>query len=208
VNISKLVVSLRIPALVATGGFLAAMKGLFATRIFRIVFVLAGCYNLAFGLWAGFYPLHFFEIFDLPPPLYPAIWSCLGMVVGVYGLLYWYAAWKLDNARPIITVGLLGKVLGPVGMALNISQQWPARLGMLCVYNDVIWWRRFRCFCFAAHRSPAVWQIGLHFSAPQFTRWECWQFYSFCARAFKRSPTLFSVQPTSPSIRLCGRLAW
>jgi hypothetical protein len=134
------------PALVATGEFLAAMKGLFATRIFRIVFVLAGCYNLAFGLWAGFYPLHFFEIFDIPPPLYPAIWSCLGMVVGVYGLLYWYAAWKPDNARPIIAVGLLGKVLGPVGMALNISQQWPARLGMLCVYNDVIWWLPFSLF--------------------------------------------------------------
>jgi hypothetical protein len=118
----------------------------FAMRIFRIVFLLAGCYNLAFGLWVGFFPLSFFELFDIAPPHYPAIWSCLGMVVGLYGLLYWYAAWKPDRGRPIIAVGLLGKVLGPIGMAMNISAAWPARLAMLNIYNDVIWWLPFLLF--------------------------------------------------------------
>ena len=120
-----------------------AMTGPFANRLFRITFFVAGCYNLAFGLWAAVWPLAFFRLFDILPPRYPGIWACLGMVVGVYGLLYWQAAWKLESAWPIIAVGLLGKVLGPIGMAMSFSDAWPRRLGMICVYNDIIWWLPF-----------------------------------------------------------------
>ena len=122
------------------------MTGLFAERLFRIAFVLAGCYNLAFGLWAAIWPHAFFELFSIPPPRYPGIWACLGMVVGVYGLLYWHAAWKLDTAWPIIAVGLVGKVLGPIGMVVSFGDDWPRRLGMICVYNDLIWWLPFGLF--------------------------------------------------------------
>jgi hypothetical protein len=122
------------------------MMGSFATQMFRITFALAGAYNLAFGVWAGFWPLHFFEVFGIAPPRYPAIWACLGMVVGLYGLLYGHAAWKPERARPIIAVGLLGKMLGPIGMLFSLSDQWPPRLAMLNVYNDVIWWLPFALF--------------------------------------------------------------
>jgi hypothetical protein len=122
------------------------MTGPFAERLFRIAFALAGCYNLAFGLWAAVWPLAFFELFNIPPPRYPGIWACLGMVVGVYGLLYWHAARKLETAWPIIAVGLLGKVLGPVGMVMSFGDDWPRRLGMICVYNDLIWWLPFSLF--------------------------------------------------------------
>jgi hypothetical protein len=122
------------------------MIGSFATRIFRIVFAAAGCYNLAFGIWAGFFPLQFFQLFGIAPPLYPQIWSCLGMVVGLYGLLYWHAAWKLETAWPIIAVGLLGKILGPIGMAMNVGPLWPARIAILLVYNDFLWWLPFGLF--------------------------------------------------------------
>jgi hypothetical protein len=122
------------------------MTGPFADRLFRIAFALAGCYNLAFGLWAAIWPLAFFDWFQIPSPRYPGIWACLGMVVGVYGLLYWYAAWKLETAWPIIAVGLLGKVLGPIGMVMSFGDDWPRRLGMICVYNDLIWWLPFGLF--------------------------------------------------------------
>jgi hypothetical protein len=122
------------------------MTGPFADRLFRVAFVLAGCYNLAFGLWAGFWPQSFFNLFAILPPRYPGIWACLGMVVGVYGLLYLHAAWRLETAWPIIAVGLLGKMLGPIGIALSISDEWPRRLGMICIYNDLIWWLPFTLF--------------------------------------------------------------
>ena len=122
------------------------MTGSFATRLFRIVFALAGCYNIAFGAWVSIWPLQFFEICRIEPPRYPSIWACVGMVVGVYGFLYWYAAWRLDSGRPIIAVGLLGKVLGPIGMLFAINDEWPRRIAMVNVYNDLIWWLPFTLF--------------------------------------------------------------
>ena len=122
------------------------MTGPFADRLFRIAFGVAGIYNLAFGLWAAVWPLAFFQLFEIEPPRYPGIWACVGMVVGVYGLLYLYAAYKLEAAWPIIAVGFLGKVLGPIGMVTSFSDAWPQRLGMLCIYNDLIWWLPFVLF--------------------------------------------------------------
>ena len=108
-------------------------------RLYRIAFVLAGVYNLAFGLWAGLAPHAFFGWLELEPPRYPAIWSCLGMVVGVYGLLYLAAAQRLERGRAIIAVGLLGKVLGPLGMVWTVAHgDLPARAVIVCVYNDAI----------------------------------------------------------------------
>ena len=122
------------------------MTGPFADRLFRIAFFAAGIYNLTFGLWAAIWPLSFFELFELPAPRYPGIWACLGMVVGVYGLLYLHAAWKLESAWPIIAVGMLGKLLGPIGMAMSIDVEWPRRVGMICVFNDLVWWLPFGLF--------------------------------------------------------------
>ena len=82
------------------------------------------------------------------------------MVVGIYGLLYWHAAWKLEYARPIIAIGLLGKVLGPIGMVISLSDHWPRRLAMLNLYNDVIWWLPFTLFLLRGTRL-ATWLIGM-----------------------------------------------
>ncbi|HLX07673.1 MAG TPA: hypothetical protein VKY89_07395 [Thermoanaerobaculia bacterium] len=78
----------------------------YRARLYRLTFSAAAAYNLAFGLWAGLCPQSFFLRFELAPPLYPAIWACLGMVLGVYGLGYAYAAWRLDRAAPFIAFAL------------------------------------------------------------------------------------------------------
>ncbi len=134
------------------------MTGTFATRLFRITFAVAGIYNLAFGVWSVLWPLHFFLFFHIAPPRYPQIWSCVGMVVGLYGLLYWYVAWKPERGKPIIAVGLLGKVLGPIGMAMTLADDWPRRLGMLNLYNDVLWWFPFSLFLIRGTRL-ATWIV-------------------------------------------------
>jgi hypothetical protein len=126
-------------------------------RLYRLVFGVTAAYNAAFGLWAGFWPHSFFDLFQIPPPNYPAIWSCLGMVVGLYGLLYAWVAWRLGHGlagdpsspdrigdaacRTIIGVGLMGKILGPIGWMVTVqSGEWPARTFPLIVFNDLIWW--------------------------------------------------------------------
>lgn len=115
--------------------------------MYRIVFLLAGIYNLVFGLWAGLCPQAFFSLIQIDSPRYPVIWACLGMVVGLYGLLYLHAAARLDRAFPIIAVGLLGKVLGPLGGCVAVSQaELPLRMLSLLVLNDLIWWLPFGLF--------------------------------------------------------------
>ena len=132
---------------------------------YRIVFGLAALYNLAFGLWAGFAPYAFFDFFHLRPPLYPSIWSCLGMVVGTYGLAYGYAALRLDRAAPFIAIGLLGKVLGPIGWVLTVrSGEWPVRTLTLILFNDIVWWLPFGLFLIDGTRIAA--RVYRPFAAP------------------------------------------
>jgi hypothetical protein len=128
----------------------------YRARLFRLIFATAALYNLAFGLWAALFPQSFFACFALRPPAYPAIWACLGMVVGLYGLGYAYAARHLDRAAPFIATGLLGKLLGPVGWVLTVtSGEWPVRTVTLILFNDVIWWLPFSLFLLEGRRAAA-----------------------------------------------------
>ncbi|HEX5724814.1 MAG TPA: hypothetical protein VFX98_05070, partial [Longimicrobiaceae bacterium] len=127
----------------------------FRLRAYRAVFALAGAYNLAFGAWAGLRPLDFFRVFRMEAPRYPAIWACLGMVVGIYGLLYLYAARHLDRAEPIIAVGLLGKILGPIGLVTTAQGELPAYMLSLLALNDLVWWLPFGLFLLERWRGAA-----------------------------------------------------
>jgi hypothetical protein len=78
------------------------------------------------------------------PATYPQHWQCIGMIVGVYGVGYAIAAFNPFRHWPIVLVGLLGKVFGPIGMALAIRDgaiPWSA--GWTIVTNDLIWWIPF-----------------------------------------------------------------
>jgi hypothetical protein len=113
-------------------------------RFHQIVFVLAGAYNLAWGAYAAIDPQWLFRYAGMPPLNHPAIFACLGMVVGVYGLLYWQVAREPERGFEIAAVGLLGKVLGPIGLVQLIARgDWPMKSVILCVTNDFIWWIPF-----------------------------------------------------------------
>jgi hypothetical protein len=125
-------------------------------RLYRVVFALAALYNVGYGAWAALRPGSFFDLFGMPPPRYPEVWQCLGMVIGLYGLLYAHAARRPDQARPIVLVGLVGKILGPIGWALAVRDgAWPPRTLPLIVFNDVVWWIPFALFLLEGTRLGA-----------------------------------------------------
>jgi hypothetical protein len=127
-----------------------------AEPLHRAVFACAALYNLAFGLWAALAPFSFFSLFQLDPPRYPGIWSCLGMVIGLYGLGYAYSARHLDRARPWIALGLAGKVLGPIGWCCAVrSGELPLRTLPLIALNDLVWWLPFGLFLLRGTRLSA-----------------------------------------------------
>jgi hypothetical protein len=101
---------------------------------------LAGVYNLAWGGLVLLFPLAPFRWAGMETPNYPEIWQCLGMVVGVYGVGYWIAAQDPLGQWPLVLVGFLGKLFGPIGFlwsALGGRLPWVA--GWVNVTNDLIW---------------------------------------------------------------------
>jgi hypothetical protein len=57
-------------------------------RLHRAVFTAAGLYNLGWGAYSILDPQWLFRYAGMPPANYPQIFACLGMVVGLYGILY------------------------------------------------------------------------------------------------------------------------
>lgn len=116
-------------------------------RFHQIVFLLAGTYNLAWGAYSVADPQWLFRFAGMPPMNYPEIFACLAMVVGIYGFLYWHVAREPERGYTIAAVGLLGKILGPIGLAqLIVSGAWPLKSVILCLTNDFIWWVPFALY--------------------------------------------------------------
>ncbi len=113
-------------------------------RLHRAIFVLAGLYNIAWGIWSSLDPQWLFRFAGLPPLNHPAIFACLAMVVGLYGILYLEVARVPERGWLLAAVGLTGKILGPIGLAaLLVRGSWPVSTLALCVPNDLIWWLPF-----------------------------------------------------------------
>jgi len=113
-------------------------------RWMRNVLLAAGLYNVSWGAWAVLFPSAIFSWLDMPQPNYPQFWQCIGMIVGVYGVGYAIAAFDPVRHWPIVLVGFLGKVFGPLGMVQALwSGQLPWGFALNCVTNDLIWWVPF-----------------------------------------------------------------
>lgn len=108
------------------------------------VLAVAGVYNILWGGLMVLFPNAVFQLTDAVLPNYPELWQCIGMIVGVYGLGYLIAATDPRRHWPIVLVGLLGKIFGPMGFALALIQQrFPLLFGLNIVTNDLIWWLPF-----------------------------------------------------------------
>lgn len=105
---------------------------------------IAGFYNLVFGTVVILFPSLLFNLCNIDQPRYPEIWQCVGMIVGVYGVGYLIAARNPQRHWPIVLVGLLGKLFGPVGFLYSaVNGVLPWSFGILIVFNDLIWWLPF-----------------------------------------------------------------
>ncbi len=113
----------------------------------RSTFICAGLYNLAWGAYSLLDPQWFFRFAGLPLSNHPEIFACLGMVIGLYGALYLRVAYAPESGGCIALIGLVGKVLGPIGaVALICRGDWPVKAIALCVANDFVWWFPFALY--------------------------------------------------------------
>ena len=120
----------------------------------RAALITAAVYNVAWGCWVVLLPEMAFRLAGMNPPRYSEIWQCVGMIVGVYGVGYAIAATDPLRHWPIVLVGLLGKVFGPIGFvdaALRGALPWA--VGWTILTNDLIWWVPFGA---VLHRAWSV----------------------------------------------------
>jgi hypothetical protein len=121
------------------------------------VLLSAAVYNVAWGTFVVLFPSLPFQWMGVESPNYPALVQCLGMIVGVYGVGYAIAAFDPIRHWPIVLVGLLGKLFGPIGFALAASRgELPWVAGLTIVTNDLIWWTPFVMVLFSAWRANGL----------------------------------------------------
>lgn len=110
----------------------------------KLTLKLAAVYNLLWGAWVVIFPDHFFKLVDMELPTQPMIWQGMGMVIGVFGLGYWWASFDPLRHWPIVAVGFLGKIFGPLGFVFNyLEGKVPFEFFYTLITNDFIWWIPF-----------------------------------------------------------------
>ncbi|MGI9188119.1 MAG: alkyl hydroperoxide reductase [Gaiellales bacterium] len=125
-----------------------------ALHIAKVTLAVAAVYNILFGAWAVLLPASAFDFAGLEQPNYPELWQCIGMIVGVYGIGYAIAARDPIRHWPIVLVGLLGKILGPIGfLGAVLQDRVPLQAGLIIVTTDLIWWPGFAIALWLAWRA-------------------------------------------------------
>lgn len=117
----------------------------------------AAVYNLVWGGVVIAFPHLLFDLCGMERMRYPEIWQCVGMIVGVYGVGYWIAATDPNRHWPIVLVGLLGKVLGPIGfVGALVKGVFPPAFGLTILTNDLIWWAPFTLMLLKARQAARI----------------------------------------------------
>jgi hypothetical protein len=84
------------------------------------------------------------------------------MVIGVFGIGYLCAARDPVRHWPIVLVGFLGKIFGPIGFLWTASRgEIPWSFGVTIPTNDLLWWIPFALMLRSAWKANHPDRSGL-----------------------------------------------
>jgi hypothetical protein len=130
-------------------------------RWHQFVFLAAGVYNIAWGLYAAIDPQWLFRFGEMPLAVHPQIFACLGMVVGLYGVLYLEVARRPERGWLIAAVGLTapGNARAvPYERLRMVGALWAISLGRMALVSGG---RAIRVACYRVRALPfAVRDLG------------------------------------------------
>ena len=142
-----------------------------APRWMSRVLLAAAVSPLLWGGGAVLAPARLAAWMGREPPRDPVPWQCLGIVVGVYGVGYALAARAPYRHGALVLVGLLAKVLVPIGfVGAALQGRVPWDPGWVLVAHDLIWCVPLALILRGASRAhrlrtaPPVLPVGLALS--------------------------------------------
>lgn len=119
----------------------------------RVLF-LAAAYHLIWGGLAVLAPARLGVDPAADPAADPRLWQGLGLLVGAYGVGFGIAARDPFRHWPIVLVGLLAKLAGPLGFAWAAGRaEPPSSMGLVILGNDIVWWLPFALILRGAARE-------------------------------------------------------
>lgn len=129
---------------------------------YRGWFYAAALYNLAWGSVNVLFPNFLFDLLRMPRPNHAALWQVVGMFVLVYAPAYWWAARHPARHPHLIAIGLLGKIIGPIGFVWALANgRLPLAFGWTILTNDLIWWPAFFAYLRDVARTSSGWKALL-----------------------------------------------
>jgi len=105
----------------------------------KFILLLAALYNVFWGMVISLFPQiilfgNSYTNFTL------ILIRCIGMLVGVYGIAYYFSSTDPQRYWSLIFVGFTGKVLGPIGSFYYIFMgELTPRFLLVNLLNDFIW---------------------------------------------------------------------
>ncbi|NNC89712.1 MAG: hypothetical protein HKN82_14750 [Akkermansiaceae bacterium] len=118
--------------------------------------LLAGFYDLAFAIWTVCWPDLWFRWAGMDAPTYPHLWMGMGLLAGIFGLGYLIAATNPLHHWPLVLLGFLAKLAGPVGFFWGLSEGlFDARAGWIVIANHVVWLPPFVLILWTAMQTYA-----------------------------------------------------
>jgi peroxiredoxin len=136
----------------------------------RILWAI-GIYNIFWGLLVVCWPDQVLQWSGLGSMAYPEVWQYVGVLTGLYGIAYVLVAKSPFENWLVVLIGLLTKLIGPVGFVSSALQgRLPWRFGWTVLGNSVIWcvplgiilWRAYQYFVFSYQfQSPEIQEFAL-----------------------------------------------
>jgi hypothetical protein len=108
---------------------------------YRIVFLLAGIYNLIFAIWLALSPYSLFKLINSILPFPEILIYPISLSIVFFGGIFFYTALEPSKAYDWVAFGFLAKIGPPLLTVLLIfTSDWPVSILNLVFFNDVIWW--------------------------------------------------------------------
>lgn len=119
----------------------------------KAILTIAGIYNILWGLSVVIFPDFWFSLAKMEQPNYPVLWQNTGMMTAMFGIGYIIASSNPLRHWPIVLVGFLTKLVGPIGF-LYYFINGEVSLVVLNMHftNDIIWWVPFGVILYNAYK--------------------------------------------------------